>query len=139
VTTSLGAEGLGAVTGEHLLVADGPADFAAAVARVLDDPALAARLGAAGRALVEARFDWETVAAAHDEVYERVLRDPGPPPASPVMRDGALARVLGRLGWAPPLAAGIALVGLRGARWYLAGGRGAYQRRGPLVDERAAA
>jgi glycosyltransferase involved in cell wall biosynthesis len=74
VTTSIGAEGLGATPGRHLLVADDAAAFAAAVRRILDDGALARQLGGEGRALVESRFDWDVVAAAHDEIYARVLR-----------------------------------------------------------------
>src|SRR5439155_14661699 len=76
VTTSVGAEGLGAVSERDLLIANGAPDLAAAIRRVLDDAALAARLGAAGRALVAARFDWDRIAAAHDAIYERVLQAP---------------------------------------------------------------
>src|SRR5262249_53125592 len=67
VTTSVGAEGLGAVSGRDVLVADGADGFAGAVRRVLDDPGLGVRLGAAGRALVAARFDWDAIAAAHED------------------------------------------------------------------------
>jgi glycosyltransferase involved in cell wall biosynthesis len=117
VATSVGAEGLGATSGRHLLIADGAEAFAAAVRRVLDDPAFAARLGQEGRALVESRFDWDAVAAAHEAIYERVLADPGPLPALPEgePRPPALAR-LGRL---PALALGAARVGARGLRWHL--------------------
>src|SRR5262249_21666824 len=38
VTTSVGAEGLGAVSGQHLVIADGAADVSAGVRRLLDDP-----------------------------------------------------------------------------------------------------
>src|SRR5262245_5207623 len=75
VTTPLGAEGLGATDSRHLLVAEDGASFAAAVQRLLADPALAASIGTAGRALVESRFDWDIVARDHDAIYERVLRD----------------------------------------------------------------
>ena len=40
VSTTIGAEGLGAVDGVHLALADGAADFAAACARLLGDPDL---------------------------------------------------------------------------------------------------
>jgi glycosyltransferase involved in cell wall biosynthesis len=72
VSTSIGAEGLGLADGEHLLIADEPAAFAAAVVRALRDPALRARLGAAGRAHVAARYDWEPLVARVDEVWSRV-------------------------------------------------------------------
>ncbi|HZV75516.1 MAG TPA: glycosyltransferase [Conexibacter sp.] len=52
VTTAIGAEGMGIVDGEHALVADGPAAFAAAVARLHEQRALWERLAAAGRAHV---------------------------------------------------------------------------------------
>ena len=58
VSTTLGAEGLGAVEGEHLLLADDAEHFAAAVLRLLNDHALRARLGGAGRALYEEQFTW---------------------------------------------------------------------------------
>jgi glycosyltransferase involved in cell wall biosynthesis len=41
-----------------------PGALAAAVARILDGPGLARRLGTAGRARVLARFGWDRVAAA---------------------------------------------------------------------------
>jgi glycosyltransferase involved in cell wall biosynthesis len=62
VSTSLGAEGLEAVAGRHLLIADTPTDFAAAVVRVLSEPELAASLGAAGRELVSKSYSWAGVA-----------------------------------------------------------------------------
>jgi glycosyltransferase involved in cell wall biosynthesis len=58
VSTAIGAEGLGARTGEHLLIADNASDFAAAIARLLEDPALRRSLGEAGRALYLDRFTW---------------------------------------------------------------------------------
>lgn len=50
--------------GETGLLVDGadPGDIAAAAIRLLGDPALAQRMGLAGRALVEERFSWDTVA-----------------------------------------------------------------------------
>lgn len=55
VTTTIGNDGIGAIPGTHLLVADTPAEFAAAVVRLLRDPALRERLGTAARAFAEAR------------------------------------------------------------------------------------
>ena len=62
VSTSLGAEGLEMIAGRHLLVADDPEGFAAAVVRILSDRELAAGLGAAGRALVSELYSWQGVA-----------------------------------------------------------------------------
>jgi glycosyltransferase involved in cell wall biosynthesis len=58
VSTSIGAEGLGAKHEQNLLIADDDAAFADAVLRLLDDPALRQRLGEAGRALYLDRFTW---------------------------------------------------------------------------------
>jgi glycosyltransferase involved in cell wall biosynthesis len=58
VSTALGAEGLGARHGEHLLVACGAQAFAGSVARLLDSPADREALGRAGRRLLEDRFTW---------------------------------------------------------------------------------
>ncbi len=49
------------------------ADLAAAVSRVLGDPALASRLGTAGRAGAVARFSPSTVAAEYEAVYRKVI------------------------------------------------------------------
>jgi glycosyltransferase involved in cell wall biosynthesis len=64
VSTSLGCEGLDVEPGRHLLVADDPAAFADAVVALLGDPARRAALGAAGRALVEERYQWDDSGAA---------------------------------------------------------------------------
>jgi len=58
VSTTLGAEGLGAHDGEHLLLADDPDSFADAVVRLLNDSSLRARLGDRGWALGHERFTW---------------------------------------------------------------------------------
>ncbi|HUI56869.1 MAG TPA: glycosyltransferase [Bryobacteraceae bacterium] len=60
VSTTIGAEGLPARHGEHLLLADGAAAFAEAVSCLLDSRDLRLTLGAAGRRLVEREFTWET-------------------------------------------------------------------------------
>lgn len=49
-----------------------PADFAARVNALLDDPALAARLGANGRALAEGDLHWSRQIDVLEELYERV-------------------------------------------------------------------
>ena len=67
VSTTLGAEGLDARNGEHLLLADDPDDFADAVLRLWNDPALRARLGDASRILYEDRFTWPAAWRKLDE------------------------------------------------------------------------
>lgn len=60
VSTTLGAEGLGATPGEHLLIADTPSDFARAVLRLLESATLRREIGQAGRQLYERRYTWPT-------------------------------------------------------------------------------
>lgn len=71
VSTALGADGLGVVDGEHLLVADDAERFARAVLALLGDAGLRARLGAAGRAHVAARYDWGMLVERMDAAWQR--------------------------------------------------------------------
>jgi glycosyltransferase involved in cell wall biosynthesis len=65
VGTTIGLEGLGIVPGRHALVADDPAGFADAVARLLRDDELAGGLATAARRLVEEVHGWDPIAAAY--------------------------------------------------------------------------
>jgi glycosyltransferase involved in cell wall biosynthesis len=69
VSTTIGAEGLHYRSGDEILIADTPADFAAAVLAVLTDAPLARRLAAAGRATVEQHYDWRREYPAWDLIY----------------------------------------------------------------------
>lgn len=60
VSTSFGAEGLGTVDGEHLLIADEPAVFASHVFDLLESPLRCRKLGAAGRLFYEQHYTWQT-------------------------------------------------------------------------------
>lgn len=73
VSTTIGAEGIDVVDGIHLLIADTPADFADAVRCLLEDPALAARLGAAGRKRMEQLYSREAVGQVLLRVYSDLL------------------------------------------------------------------
>jgi glycosyltransferase involved in cell wall biosynthesis len=66
----------------NLLLADEPAQFAAAVGRVLDDASLAARLVEERRALVNARYSWDAAARRLEEFLCEVLA-PSAAPSSP--------------------------------------------------------
>ncbi|MFV9505027.1 MAG: glycosyltransferase [Oscillochloridaceae bacterium umkhey_bin13] len=60
VCTPMGAEGVvGLRHGEHLLLARSPAAFAEAVLGLINDPRLGQVLGRAGRAHVQAHYDWQ--------------------------------------------------------------------------------
>ncbi len=58
ISTTIGAEGLDATPGEHLLIADNPSQFANQVLSVLYENGLADRLSKSGRELYESRFTW---------------------------------------------------------------------------------
>ncbi len=73
VTTRVGAEGLPVLAGKHLLMADDPAGFAAAVVRLLTAPTDAERLARQGGAYVRERFGWSSVAAEFAAICEQVI------------------------------------------------------------------
>ncbi len=66
-------EGIDAVNGEHLLVADEPQDFAHAVARLLQEPDVGRRLALNGRRLVEERYDWRVALPRIEDVYGSII------------------------------------------------------------------
>ncbi len=61
VSTRVGAEGIAATHGEHLLLADEPAPFAQAICHLLDDPAAYEQMRHAARKLVEHVYDWDVI------------------------------------------------------------------------------
>jgi glycosyltransferase involved in cell wall biosynthesis len=63
VSTSLGAAGLDVVDGEHLLLAERPAELAECAVRLIEDDELADRLARQARGLVEERYDWSRTLA----------------------------------------------------------------------------
>jgi polysaccharide biosynthesis protein PslH len=74
VSTGMGAEGVaGLRPGEHYLVADDPAGFAEQILRLVHDPALGARLGAAGRALVREHYDWSVIVPRLEALYQQII------------------------------------------------------------------
>jgi len=69
VSTSIGVDGLDLIPGEHVLVADDPAGFAAAVAGLLAAPERRAALAGAGRQRVVERYDWRVCCAPLVDAY----------------------------------------------------------------------
>jgi len=59
VSTSKGAEGLEVQNGEHLLIADHPADFASAICRLFEDTMLRDRLVTNAHARIAEKYDWQ--------------------------------------------------------------------------------
>ena len=62
VSTSAGAEGLNVASGEHLVIADDPVRFSAAVVRLINDGDLRRSFGHRGRLLVESGYGWSMLA-----------------------------------------------------------------------------
>ncbi len=73
VTTTIGLEGIEAVPGRDIVVADDADAMIAAVCRLLDDPSERRRLGTAARRLVETQYDWPRCLAPLDPLYRQLL------------------------------------------------------------------
>jgi glycosyltransferase involved in cell wall biosynthesis len=71
VSTTIGAEGLDVENGVHLLLADDPAEFAAATERLLSDPELRVRLTKAAEARYLDRYDGRVA----DQGVRRLVED----------------------------------------------------------------
>lgn len=75
IATSKGAEGLDAVPGEHLLIADTPDAFADQVIRTLGDRGTRDRLSINGKRLVKEKYNWETVMPRFLQLVEDAVSD----------------------------------------------------------------
>jgi glycosyltransferase involved in cell wall biosynthesis len=103
VSTTIGAQGFGAIAGEDLLVADEPDDFARQVASLLNDPARAQRIGQSGHDRLASLCAPESVGLEMERMFAEVAK-PSRPTVSQQARSWAFA---GRLAAA------------RAARWPL--------------------
>lgn len=72
VTTTLGLEGIHAQPERDILVADAPAEFAAAVVRIMLEEELRESLAANGRKLAEQLFDWHEALNPLGELYGQI-------------------------------------------------------------------
>jgi sugar transferase (PEP-CTERM/EpsH1 system associated) len=73
VSTTIGCEGLAVTPEENILVADGPADLARQVIRLLSDQDLRRRIIAGGRQLVEMTYDWQVIAERLLQIYAQAV------------------------------------------------------------------
>jgi glycosyltransferase involved in cell wall biosynthesis len=71
VTTPIGVEGIDAIDGKHVLVADSPIEFARAVIHLLRDGLHATALAKSARAVVEREYGWSAVTARLLEAYDQ--------------------------------------------------------------------
>ena len=74
VTTPLALQGIDAEPGHHLLVGTTGAEIAAVTVTALEDADLRARLGTAGRELVERDHTWRMVAEQYTTLYEELIQ-----------------------------------------------------------------
>ena len=72
VATSKGAEGLDARSGDHLLVADSPHEFAESVIKLLKDGGESQKLISNAQQLVRRNYDWAIVFAVYLEMVEKI-------------------------------------------------------------------
>lgn len=85
VSTTIGAEGLPVVDGEHLVLADDPESFASACIALLRDPMQARAMGDAADGYVRQQFGWDGVARRFAEFCQAVI------PAAPTSLTGMQA------------------------------------------------
>jgi glycosyltransferase involved in cell wall biosynthesis len=69
ISTTIGAEGLDVISGEHLLIADSPEEFAGGVEELLVSTRLRRLLGDNGRKLVTDRYGWDQIANRLESVW----------------------------------------------------------------------
>jgi glycosyltransferase involved in cell wall biosynthesis len=103
VSTTVGAEGLPVTDGTHVMLADEPRTFAAAVVALLRDPNRRRQLETAARALVVEHYDWSAVAGSLEDA---LIRFSGRAPASAPAHHRVAARAA-----STPSTAGADLVG----------------------------
>jgi glycosyltransferase involved in cell wall biosynthesis len=76
ISTTVGAEGLDAIPGEHLLIAEAnePSAWGTHVTRLSESPSDCRRLSTAGLALVQSRYDWAMLDRKLKMIYESWFR-----------------------------------------------------------------
>jgi glycosyltransferase involved in cell wall biosynthesis len=77
VGTAIGLEGIGIAEGRDAIIRDDPRRMADALVEVLVDDAVAGRLGAAGRELVQDHFGWDAIGAELVAAIGEVLAQAG--------------------------------------------------------------
>jgi len=76
VSTTTGAEGLRYTAGKEMMIADSPADFAAAVEMLLRTPQRRRALSVSARKLAVERYGWESIGRSLERAYASAVRSP---------------------------------------------------------------
>lgn len=72
ITTSVGAEGLGAKDGLNIIIKDNPKDIASSTLKMLSDHKLAEKIANNARKLVEEKYSWYKMGEYLDKIYNTV-------------------------------------------------------------------
>jgi glycosyltransferase involved in cell wall biosynthesis len=72
VSTSVGCEGIPAVNGQDILIADEPDFFAGSILRLLADENLRFRIAANGRKFVEGKYTWQAILPELDKIINKL-------------------------------------------------------------------
>lgn len=75
VTTPVGAEGIEAVHDQEILIANDEHEFAEKTIFLLQNPQRAHEIGVRARRVIENVYDWKTVAATMNDIYEKVVTE----------------------------------------------------------------
>ncbi|KKR54631.1 MAG: Polysaccharide biosynthesis protein [Candidatus Woesebacteria bacterium GW2011_GWF1_40_24] len=75
VTTSVGAEGLGALDGKEVIIRNSSAEIAEATLQLLEDEKLAEKIAKNARLLVEEKFSWYKMGEYLDKIYVKSAKN----------------------------------------------------------------
>ncbi len=73
VSTSVGCEGIGVVTGQECLIADTPEDFARELERLMDSTSLQQKLAKNAKLLYEKEYSVEALAQKREMAYKEIM------------------------------------------------------------------
>lgn len=73
VSTSIGVAGLNLTNGKQAIISDTSEGLAKNTIKLLNDPGLAKKIGENGKKFVEKHYDWKSIVAIHDEIYDQVI------------------------------------------------------------------
>jgi glycosyltransferase involved in cell wall biosynthesis len=73
VATSRSLSGTPLIDGRHAMIADGDAEFAEAVVRLLSDPGLRDSLSSEARRKAEEEYSWNSITSAFEGLYREIL------------------------------------------------------------------
>jgi polysaccharide biosynthesis protein PslH len=75
ISTSLGAEGIDAISSTHLLLADTGAEMVGAISEVVTSPATRSRLRRAAQSLVASHYDWTVLGEKLYGIHSQLFAD----------------------------------------------------------------